>query len=94
LSLLAEVGVLGFAAIVAAYAWVLLSSLRMTLVSVRTAKPGDPLPALLCATTVAFFLLLQMAVLENWLEVTRITFLSWILFAVVTKEFGARARGT
>jgi O-antigen ligase len=91
-SLLAEVGVLGFALLVAAYGWALISSLRMTLVSVRRAKPGDPLPALLCATTVAFFVLLQMAVFENWLEVTRITFLSWILFAVVTKEFGARTR--
>ena len=93
LSLLAETGVLGFALIAAAYAWALMSSLRMTLVSVCTATPGDPLPALLCASTVAFFVLLQMAILENWLEVTRITFLCWILFAVVTKEFHCRARG-
>lgn len=93
LSLLAETGLLGFALIVAAYVWAFVSSLRMTLISVRTAQPGDPLPALLCATTVAFFVLLQMAILENWLEVTRITFLSWILFALVTKEFHARARG-
>jgi len=33
---------------------------------------------------------LQMALLENWFEVTRLTFLTWIIFAVVTKEFGAR----
>src|SRR3712207_7413413 len=45
----------------------------------RSATDGDPLPALLCASTVAFFVLLQMALLENWFEVTRITFLSWII---------------
>ena len=90
LSLLAEVGVLGFVLLVALYLWAFAYSLRMTLASVRTAEDGDPLPALLCASTVAFFVLLQMAVLENWFEVTRLTFLSWIIFAVVTKEFEAR----
>jgi O-antigen ligase len=90
LSLLAEVGVLGFVLLVALYLWAFAYSLRMTLTSVRTAEDGDPLPALLCASTVAFFVLLQMAVLENWFEVTRLTFLSWIIFAVVTKEFEAR----
>jgi transcriptional regulator with XRE-family HTH domain len=90
LSLLAEVGVLGFVLIVALYLWAFAYSLRMTLSSVRTAQDGDPLPALLCASTVAFFVLLQMAMFENWFEITRLTFLSWIIFAVVTKEFDAR----
>ena len=58
----------------------------------RRAAPGDPLPALLLATTIAFFVLLQLAALDNWLEVTRITFLSWALLAVVTRESDARER--
>lgn len=90
LSLLAEVGVPGFALIVGIYLWALLASLRMARVSLRAARPGDPLPALLCASLVAFFALLQMGVLENWLEVTRITFITWIVFAVATKEYNAR----
>jgi hypothetical protein len=89
LSLTAEVGVIGLTLIVTLYVWAFVSSLRMTLAS-RGAREGDPLPGLLCASTVAFFVLLQMAVLENWLEVTRITFFSWIVFAVATKEFEAR----
>lgn len=90
LSLLAEVGVPGFLLIVALYIWAFARCLRMALTSARTAPDGDPLPALLCAALVAFFVLLQMAMLENWFEVTRLTFLSWILFAVVSKEFSAR----
>lgn len=90
LSLLAEVGPLGLLLIVAAYVWALFRSARMTLRSGRTARPGDPLPALCCASTVAFFILLQMGTLDNWLEVTRITFIAWIVFAVATKEYEAR----
>jgi hypothetical protein len=33
-----------------------------------------------------------MAFLENWLEVTRVTFLTWILLAVGSKEVDARER--
>jgi O-antigen ligase len=93
LSLLAEVGVLGFGAILATYIAAFFAALRMTRNAMRTAMPGDPLPGLLCASTVAFFVLPQMALLENWLEVTRVTFLSWILLAVATKEFDARRAG-
>jgi hypothetical protein len=93
LSLLAEVGIFGFLAVVAAYLAAFFAALRMTRLSMRAATPGDPLPALLCASTVAFFVLPQMALLENWLEVTRVTFLSWILLAVATKEFEARGIG-
>jgi O-antigen ligase len=90
LSLIAEVGVPGFALIVGIYVWAFMRSLKMARVAIRKAEPGDPLPALLCASLVAFFALLQMAALDNWLEVTRITFITWMLFAVVTKEFNAR----
>lgn len=91
LSLLAEVGLLGFLALIGTYVLVLVRAGRMTLRAMRTARPSDPLPALLLSCTVAFFTLLQLAALENWLEVTRLTFLSWALLAVVTKEFEARA---
>ena len=90
LSLLAEVGIFGFLLIVGLYAWALVRSLRMALASGRKSRAGDPLPALACASTVAFFVLLQLAALDNWLEVTRITFIAWIIFAVVTKEFAGR----
>ncbi|MDQ3632474.1 MAG: hypothetical protein M3417_14645 [Actinomycetota bacterium] len=90
LSLLAELGVFGFLLLVGAYVWALVCSARMALVSGRAALPGDPLPGLCCAGTVAFFVLLQMAALDNWLEVTRITFIAWIIFAVAMKEFAGR----
>jgi hypothetical protein len=64
----------------------------MTAQSLRRPARRDPLPALLLASTVAFTVLLQMAFLENWLEVTRVTFLAWILLAVGSKEFDARQR--
>ena len=89
-SLAAEVGAPGFILIVGIYTWALLSSLRMARISFRFATPGDPLPALICASLVAFFALMQMGLLGNWLEVTRISFISWIIFAVATKEFNAR----
>jgi hypothetical protein len=31
-----------------------------------------------------------MAMLDNWLEVTRITFIAWIILAVAMKEFEGR----
>lgn len=91
-SVAAEVGAPGLFLIVGIYLWGLLSSLRMARISFRMAKPGDPLPGLLCASLIAFFALLQMGILGNWLEVTRISFISWIIFAVATKEFNARRR--
>jgi hypothetical protein len=93
-SLLAEVGVLGCAILIGLYGIALLRAGRLTLAAFRTAVPGDPLPALLLAATVAFLVLLQLAAFENWLEVTRLTFPSWILLAVATKEFRARAAKT
>ncbi len=89
-SLLAEVGVLGCAALIGLYLVALFRSARFTLTAFRTAVPGDPLPALLLASTIAFLVLLQLGAFENWLEVTRLTFPSWTLLAVATKECRAR----
>lgn len=91
-SLLAEVGVLGFILMIGCYVLAMLQAGRMAVISMRTSTRGDPLPAILLAATIAFFVLLQMAVLDNWLEVTRVTIPAWILLAVGTKEFVARRR--
>ena len=90
LALLAEVGLGGFLVILVVYLTALSGTLRRTRVAMRTATPGDPLPALLLATGVWLFVLLQAAILDNWLEVARITTPMWILVAVTTKEFQAR----
>ena len=89
-SLLAEVGLIGFLVYVGIYLLALVRSGSLFMRALRNPVPGDPLPALLLACTIAFFVLLQLAALENWLEVTRITFLSWAMLAVVTREFDAR----
>lgn len=90
LALLAEVGVVGFALIVGVYLSALLRAGQTALNSMRRATETDPLPALALATTVAFFLLVQMAFLENWWEVARVTVPSWMMLAVCSKEFAAR----
>ena len=89
-STLAEVGLIGFFLVVALYVVGLVRAGRSTSWAMTHAPPGDPLPALALATFVGFFLLLQMAFLENWLEVTRVTVPAWVLLAVVTKELAAR----
>ena len=60
-----------------------------TLGLLRVPSPDDSLPSLALATMIAFLTLVQMAFLENWFEVTRITFVAWAMLAVVLKEFGA-----
>lgn len=92
LALLAEVGVVGFLLLVGVYFRALLQVGRLALTSMRRATDSDPLPALALATTVAFFLLVQMAFLENWWEVARVTVPSWMMLAVCSKEFSARSR--
>jgi transcriptional regulator with XRE-family HTH domain len=89
-SLLAEVGIAGFVAMVLIYGGAFLAATRMTIQSLRMPRAQDPLPGLLLACTAGFFILLQLAVLENWWEVTRLTFILWALLAVGTKEFSAR----
>ena len=89
-SLLAEVGFLGFFAMVFIYLAALVRAGRLTLALRRVAPRGDPVPALALASTVGFFVLLQMGILQSWLEVTRLTFPTWILLAVATKEYHVR----
>jgi hypothetical protein len=62
----------------------------MTLRTIRSPQPGDPLPALLLACAVSFVVLLQMGLLENWWEVTRVTFIAWLLLGVTSKELSQR----
>jgi DNA-binding XRE family transcriptional regulator len=89
-ALLAEVGLLGFLVMVGIYIRAFVQAIRMTLVTRLRARPGDPLPALVFGSAMALFVLLQMGFLENWFEVARVTFPTWILLAVATKEFRAR----
>jgi hypothetical protein len=89
-SLMAEVGLLGAALIVSVYVGALVRLWRMASRLLRARRPGDPLPALIIATFVAFLTLLQMAFLENWFEVTRITFVIWMMFAVCCKELDSK----
>jgi hypothetical protein len=91
LSLPAEIGLPGLLLILFIYCRATLRSARMTVTSLRHARSGDPLPGLLIASTIAFTVLLQMGFLDgNWFEVTRVTFLSWALFAIVSKEYESR----
>jgi transcriptional regulator with XRE-family HTH domain len=89
-SLLAEVGVLGFVLIALVYLGAAGRAWRMARSTFAAHVQGDPLPAVLLATAIAFLTLLQMAFLENWLEVTRVTFVAWALLAVSAKELDAR----
>jgi hypothetical protein len=89
-SLMAEVGLPGFFLLIAVYVLGALRAIQMARSSMRSATSGDPLPALLIATAAAFTLLLQMAFLDNWLEVSRVTFIAWTLLAVGSKELSSR----
>jgi DNA-binding XRE family transcriptional regulator/O-antigen ligase len=91
LGLAAEVGLLGLALVVGVYLAALLRSFRIARREIAAAIPGDPVPALALATTLGFLTLLQMGFLENWLEVTRVTFVAWAMFAVVSKELDAQS---
>jgi transcriptional regulator with XRE-family HTH domain len=91
LGLAAEVGLVGLALIVGVYALVLVRISRLSHVSIARAGGADSVPSLALATAVGFLTLVQMAFLENWLEVTRATFLVWIMLAVVGKELDARS---
>ena len=90
LGLAAEVGLLGLALVLGIYVAALLRIGRITKREIAIATGSDPVPALAVATTIGFLTLLQMGFLENWLEVTRITFLVWLMFAVVAKELDSR----
>jgi transcriptional regulator with XRE-family HTH domain len=90
-SLLAEVGVFGFVIIAFIYFRATSYALRRTFSAVARGTPGDPLPGVLIASSVAFVVLVQMALLDNWLEVTRATMLAWALLAITAKEYSARS---
>lgn len=92
IALLAEVGVLGLVLMVVLYVRGLFGAGRIAHKTMRSTTGDDPLPALALATTVAFFLLLQMGFLENWWEVARATVPTWMMLAICTKEFVARPR--
>jgi len=92
LSLMAEVGLLGFVLMTGVYLVATGRALRAASRSLRRPLEGDSVPALAIAASVAFAVLLQMGVLGNWLEVTRLTFISWAILAVVEKELaGSRS---
>jgi DNA-binding XRE family transcriptional regulator len=92
LSLLAEVGIAGFVLMVGVYLVATTRAVNLTSRIFRRSAPADPLPALCIACATGFVVLLQMGFLENWFEVTRVTFPVWMLFAVITKEAQHEAR--
>ncbi len=89
-SLLAEVGIVGFGLIVSVYFGAIARSFRMARFAIGSRRADDAVPALALATVVAFVTLAQMAFLENWLEVARVTFVAWTLLAVTAKELDAK----
>jgi hypothetical protein len=91
LSLLAEVGIPGFLAMIGIYLLATARVLTLTIRKLKDSKLGDPVPALLIACSISFIALLQMGFLANWFETTRATFLIWTMLAVVTKELSARS---
>ena len=88
-TLLGEVGVPGVVLITIAYGLLFVAVLKRAAISLRTRVRGDPIPALLLAAGTALFVLVQMGSLENWLEVTRVTFLTATITAIAIKEFDA-----
>jgi transcriptional regulator with XRE-family HTH domain len=89
-AVLAELGVGGLVLLAAVYLGALRRSWRLARRALARPRAGDPLPALLVATVVAFLTIVQMALLDNWLEVARVTFFAWPLLAVCAKEMDAR----
>jgi hypothetical protein len=85
-SLLAEVGVFGALAMVAVYAIALRRSWRTARRLIRERSSLDPRIPLAIATFAGLLTLVCAAVLENWFEVARVTFVVWTLAAVCEKE--------
>jgi hypothetical protein len=92
LSLAAEVGLLGLSLMAGIYIAATLRGFRLAKWEIAHAAKEDPLPALALATAIGFLTLLQMGLLDNWFEVTRVTFIVWMMLGVVTKEIDARSR--
>lgn len=91
-SIAAEIGLLGLVIVLIIYGGMMVSLAVRTWRGIRELLgPRDPLGALLIASISALFLLIQMGLLENWLEVARLTFITWILVAIANRELDARA---
>jgi transcriptional regulator with XRE-family HTH domain/O-antigen ligase len=89
-SIAAEIGILGLLVLLAIYVSAFLTALQRTRRAIASVGPRDSVPGLLLMATIGFFALIQMAALDNWLEVARVTFLVWIVYAIATKEFDSR----
>jgi hypothetical protein len=89
LSLLAEVGLIGFCLMAGIYLTAFTVAARLARASFDHGTSSGSAATILVAATAAFFVLIQMGFLENWLEVTRVTFIAWILLAVGLKEHRA-----
>lgn len=92
LALAAEVGVLGLVVVIGMYLVAMKRSFRIARGAIQNFVSGDSLPALSIAAVIAPLTLLQMAVLDNWLEVTRVAVPTWMLIAIVQSEFAHRSR--
>ena len=92
-ALAAETGMGGLLAVSTIYILVFLWAGKMTQEAIRIRRRSDPIVPIALASTIAFFILLQLGALENWLEVTRITFFAWALVAITAKELQARQAG-
>lgn len=89
-SVAAEVGLLGLLTLFCIYGGAFISASRRSVAVLRDHGEGDSLAVIVVPSMVGFFILLQLGALENWLEVTRLTFIAWILLAIGTKEHAAR----
>jgi hypothetical protein len=85
-ALAAESGLPGLAIMTAIWIMGMVRAVRIAAARVRRKALRDPvLPVAIMAATL-FVVLLQLAVIENWWEVTRITFLAWALLAIAGRE--------
>ncbi len=91
-SLLAEVGVGGFAVITMLYFAATVRAWKLARHNIARSARDNALASLSLATAIAFLTLIQAAILENWFEVTRITFIVWLMLAVVSKESNEYAK--
>jgi hypothetical protein len=90
-SLLAEVGIMGCALLFGAYVAAAVMAARRAKAAV--AAGATQLVPLLVAAAVGMVVLLQMALLANWLEVMRITMPAWMVLAVAMKEWQSTTDG-
>jgi hypothetical protein len=83
----AELGLLGLMALVGLYGSALFITARRTFRAAQLSSGVDALPVVLLTSVTALFLLIQMGALENWLEVSRLTFIVWGLLAIANREY-------